>query len=50
MLAIKQFFGIDMPIRTVGEYLCRRGFTPQCPVKRAFQQNPALLRACLEDE
>ena len=39
MLAIKQFFGIDMPIRTVGEYLRRWGFTPQRPVKRALEQD-----------
>ncbi len=41
MLAIKQLFGIDMPIRTVGEYLRRWGFTPQRPVKRALEQDPA---------
>ena len=45
MLAIKQFFGIDMPIRTVGEYLRRWGFTPQRPVKRALEQDPARLKA-----
>lgn len=50
MLAIKQLFGIDMPIRTVGEYLRRWGFTPQRPVKRALEQDPARLKAWLEDE
>lgn len=50
MLAVKQLFGIDMPIRTVGEYLRRWGFTPQRPVKRALEQNPALLKAWLETE
>ena len=50
MLAIKQFFGIDMPIRTVGEYLRRWGFTPQRPVKRALEQDPARLKAWLGDE
>ena len=49
MLAIKQLFGIDMPIRTVGEYLRRWGFTPQRPVKRALEQDPARLKAWLED-
>jgi len=38
-LLIKQRFGIEMPIRTVGEYLKRWGFTPQKPVKRAYEQN-----------
>lgn len=50
MLAIKQLFGIEMPIRTVGEYLRRWGFTPQRPVKRALEQNPALLKSWLETE
>lgn len=50
MLAIKQIFGIDMPIRTVGEYLRRWGFTPQRPVKRALEQDPVRLKAWLEDE
>jgi transposase len=31
---IKKFYGIDMPVRTVGEYLKRWGFTPQKPLKR----------------
>lgn len=50
MLAIQRLFGIDMPIRTVGEYLRRWGFTPQRPVKRALEQDPARLKAWLEDE
>ncbi|ATE62493.1 IS630 family transposase [Thauera sinica] len=49
MLAIKQLFGIDMPIRTVGEYLRRWGFTPQRPVKRALEQDPARLKGWLEE-
>ena len=50
MLAIKKhLFGIDMPIRTVGE-LRRWGFTPQRPVKRALEQDPARLKAWLGDE
>ena len=35
---IEQETGIRMPIRTVGEYLKRWGFTPQKPVKRAYEQ------------
>ena len=50
ILAIRQLFGIDMPIRTVGEYLRRWGFTPQRPIKRALEQDPAWLKAWLEDE
>ena len=37
---ITQLFSINMPIRTVGEYLKRWGFTPQKPLRRAYEQNP----------
>lgn len=40
MQLIKKLFGIEMPIRTVGEYLMRWGYTPQRPIKRALEQNP----------
>lgn len=46
--AIKLRLGVDMPIRTVGEYLRRWGFTPQRPVKRAVEQRPDLLRVWLD--
>lgn len=36
---IERHCGIDMPIRTVGEYLKRWGFTPQKPIKRAKEQS-----------
>ena len=36
---IKRNYGIDMPIRTVGEYLKRWGFTPQKPAKISRHQN-----------
>jgi transposase len=48
-MAIKKQFNVDMPIRTVGEYLRRWAFTPQRPVKRAVEQRPAELRTWLED-
>ena len=37
---IKQRIGIRLPIRTVGEYLRRWGFTPQKPVRKAYKQDP----------
>ncbi|MBP9117773.1 MAG: IS630 family transposase [Methyloversatilis sp.] len=40
MELVKVLFEIDMPIRTVGEYLLRWGYTPQRPMKRALEQNP----------
>jgi transposase len=42
--------GIDMPIRTVGEYLKRWGFTPQKPIKRAKEQNSAAVEQWLKNE
>jgi transposase len=39
-LAICERFGIDMPLRTITDYLKRWGFTPQKPVKRAYEQDP----------
>ena len=47
---IAQETGIDMPIRTVGEYLKRWGFTPQKPIKRAYEQNPKAVQRWLDDE
>ena len=50
MELIEQETGIAMPIRTVGEYLKRWGFTPQKPVKRAYEQNPKAVQRWLEEE
>ena len=46
---IKWRLGIAMPIRTVGEYLKRWGFTPQKPLKRAYEQRPAEVQKWLND-
>ncbi|MCP3867797.1 MAG: IS630 family transposase [Gammaproteobacteria bacterium] len=43
-------FKIRMPIRTVGEYLKRWGFTPQKPLKRAYEQCPAEVQRWLDEE
>ena len=50
MELIKQETGIDMPVRSVGEYLKRLGFTPQKPVKKAYEQNPKAMQRRLDDE
>ena len=47
---IKQLFSINMPIRTVGEYLSRWGFTPQKPLRRAYEQNPKLVQQWLDEQ
>jgi len=47
---IKQLWSIKMPIRTVGEYLNRWGFTPQRPLRRAYKQNPKAVKNWLDTE
>lgn len=49
-LAIKKLYGVDIPIRTISDYLKRWGFTPQKPVRRAYEQNPKKLRKWLKQE
>lgn len=41
---IAQRFGVRLSVWTVGRYLARRGFTPQQPGRRAFEQNPEAVR------
>lgn len=45
---IEYLCGVRMPIRTVGEYLKRWGFTPQRPLKRAYEQCPKALQQWLD--
>jgi transposase len=47
---IQQRFGIDLSLTTVGRYLARWGFTPQKPVRRAFEKNPGAVRRWLAEE
>lgn len=41
---------VEMPIRTVGEYLKRWGYTPQKPLRRAYEQDPQAVKAGLETD
>jgi transposase len=36
-------FKIDLPLRTISDYLKRWGFSAQKPVKRAYEQNPEVV-------
>jgi transposase len=47
---IERRFGIRLSIWTVGRYLARWGFTPQKPVRRAFEKNPEQVRHWLEQK
>lgn len=47
---IERRFGIRLSIWTVGRYLARWGFTPQKPMRRAFEQKPEEVRRWLKEE
>ena len=47
---IKQLWGMEVPIRTIGDYLKRWNFTPQKPLKRAYEQNPKAVQRWLDEE
>ena len=47
-LVIKQQFRIELPLRTITDYFKRWGFTPQKPVKRAYEQDPQKVTRWLE--
>jgi transposase len=45
---IKKETGLDLPIRTVGEYLGRWGYTPQKPFRKARKQDPVKVQEWLD--
>ena len=47
MKYIEEHHGIRLPIRTVGEYLKRWGYTPQKPIKVAYEQKPEAVKEWL---
>lgn len=47
---IKQMFGIDMPVSTMGYYFERWGFTAQRPNLTSYKQNPKHVAEWLENE
>lgn len=47
---IRRQYTINMPIRTVGEYLSRWGFTPMKPAKHFREQNPKVIEDWLNTE
>ena len=34
----------------MGKYLARWGFTPQKPMKKAYEQSPAAVKKCLDED
>jgi transposase len=49
MLLIEHECGVKMGVRGVGKYLKRWGFTPQKPIRRAYEQNPVAIQAWLNE-
>ena len=43
-------FGVQVSVWTVGRYLRRWGFTPQKPVRRAYERDPDKIRQWLRDK
>lgn len=50
MQLIEQQCGITLSVRAVGNYLRRWGFTPQKPIKRAYEQRPEAVQQWLQHE
>jgi transposase len=47
---IKQRFGLMLKVRTMGMHLQRWGFTPQKPMRKAYEQSPAAVKKWLDQE
>ena len=47
---IERRFGIRLSVWTVGRYLGRWGFTPQKPMRRAFEKNPEAVHRWLDEK
>ena len=49
MALIEREYGVRLHVRSVGKYLERWGFTPQKPIKRAYEQSPQAVRTWLDE-
>ncbi len=47
---IRRQYGVNIAIRTIGDYLKRWNFSPQRPVKRAYEQQPKAVQRWLDEE
>lgn len=47
---IRERFGVKLQVRAVGNYLGRWGFTPQKPIKRAYEQRPEAVQKWLDED
>jgi transposase len=49
MLLIEREYAIKLSVRAVGNYLRRWGFTPQKPIRRAYEQRPEAVKKWLDE-
>ena len=47
---IELSLGMKLSIRAIGNYLARWGFTPQKPIKKAYEQRPEAVKAWLDEQ
>ena len=47
---IQERIGVKLAVRTIGKYLARWGFTPQKPMRKAYEQSPAAVKKWLEED
>ncbi len=47
---IKQNYSVDLTLQAVGKYLKRWGFSPQKPIRRAYERNDERVRVWLQNE
>jgi transposase len=47
---LEQEYDIKLHVRSVGKYLARWGFTPQKPIKKAYEQRPEAVRQWLDEQ
>lgn len=50
MHLIERDYGIKLSVRGVGNYLARWGFTPQKPIKKAYEQRPEAVQTWLDEQ
>ena len=50
MQLIERQCGVTLSVRAVGNYLARWGFTPQKPIKRAYEQRPEAVQRWLHEQ
>ena len=46
---VKRRFGIVVSLPTTGKYVRRWGLSPQKPIRKSYEQNPAVVRAWLDE-